>query len=292
MRFCSIWAISALFFAHTSQAFVANEPQFSEKATDYIMQFDHAPKLGLQNAPSVAEPLTLGSQNTLLKHLIPAPEKDWAYLREQTYTVLALSVATAGLMTFLPESITRWDAEDRSISNLASKWVENVKEGPVWDSDEHYLNYVMHPYFGGVYYIAARHAGFNEFESFLYSFVLSTFFWEYGVESFAEVPSIQDIIVTPFFGALVGEIMYAKEQEIIARGGDVFGSKMLGKTALFFLNPIGHIHHWATDWWSGESSLSVKYNPWFDDQQAAKFVHEAGANYSDDFIGLQLKFKF
>lgn len=44
--------------------------------------------------------------------------RDWDYLKGQTYTILGLSVMTAGLMTLLPESITKWDAEDRKLSGL------------------------------------------------------------------------------------------------------------------------------------------------------------------------------
>jgi len=139
------------------------------------------------------------------KHFLVSEEKDWDYLMGQTYTILGLSVATVGLMTFLPESITKWDDDQRDLSKLGQKWKDNVSDGPVWDRDEHFLNYVMHPYFGGVYYTAARHAGYNEFESFVYSWTMSTFFWEYGVEAFAEVPSWQDLFITPFFGAVVGE---------------------------------------------------------------------------------------
>ncbi len=146
----------------------------------------------------------------------------------QTYTILGLSVATVGLMTLLPESITKWDEEDRDMSKLGSKWKDNVSSGPVWDRDEHFLNYVMHPYFGGVYYTAARHAGYNEFESFLYSATMSTFFWEYGVEAFAEIPSWQDLFITPFFGAVVGEMMLTAEQDIVANGGEVMGSETVG----------------------------------------------------------------
>ncbi|WP_203249645.1 MULTISPECIES: DUF3943 domain-containing protein [Cysteiniphilum] len=64
--------------------------------------------------------------------------------------------------------------------------------------------YIGHPYAGAIYYMAARDSGFGEFESFLYSAFISTFFWEYGVEAFAEVPSIQDLIVTPVDGWLLG----------------------------------------------------------------------------------------
>ncbi len=235
--------------------------------------------------------LNLDSQPLPL-HLQASSEEDWDYLMEQTYTILGLSVATVGLMTFLPESITKWDDDQRDLSKLGQKWVDNVSDGPVWDRDEHFLNYVMHPYFGGVYYTAARHAGYNEFDSFLYSFTMSTFFWEYGVEAFAEVPSWQDLFITPFFGAVVGEMMFEAEQDLIASGGEVWGSRTMGDVSLFFLNPVGHIHYWVTDAWGGEADLNFNLDPWYGNQDAARFAMDAGANYDAQYYGATLKISF
>ncbi|MBU2897368.1 DUF3943 domain-containing protein [Vibrio hepatarius] len=228
----------------------------------------------------------------LPKYLTVQNEKDWDYLKGQTYTILGLSVATVGLMTLLPESITKWDEEDRDLSGLGSKWKDNVTSGPKWDRDDHFLNYVMHPYFGGVYYTAARHAGFNEFESFLYSATLSTFFWEYGVEAFAEVPSWQDIFITPFFGAVVGEMMFGAEQDIVASGGEVWGSETMGGVTLFFLNPVGHIHGWVSSAWGGSAEFQFNSKPWFGNQDAAKFAIDSGASYDDIFYGVEMKITF
>ncbi|AUV85785.1 DUF3943 domain-containing protein [Vibrio campbellii] len=226
------------------------------------------------------------------KHLIVPKDKDWDYLMGQTYTILGLSVATVGLMTLLPESITKWDDEDRDMSKLGSKWKDNVSSGPVWDRDEHFLNYVMHPYFGGVYYTAARHAGYNEFESFLYSATMSAFFWEYGVEAFAEIPSWQDLFITPFFGAVVGEMMLTAEQDIIAGGGEVMGSETMGDVSLFFLNPVGHIHYWVSDAWGGSAEFQFSSSPWFGNQDAAKFAMDSGASYDNVFYGFEMKVTF
>ncbi|WP_087020009.1 DUF3943 domain-containing protein [Thaumasiovibrio subtropicus] len=225
-------------------------------------------------------------------HLQASPDEDWDYLKEQTYTILGLSVATVGFMTLLPESVTNWDEDDRDMSRLASKWWDNVSSGPVWDKDDHFLNYVMHPYFGGVYYTAARHAGYDEWKSFMYSFTMSTFFWEYGVEAFAEVPSIQDIIVTPIFGAAVGELMYQKEQDILANGGEVWGSKSFGSFNLFLLNPVGHIHYWITDWWQDDVEVNMNYTPWFGNRDATRFALDAGARYDSQFVGMEVKLKW
>ncbi|GAL09259.1 ubiquitin-protein ligase [Vibrio astriarenae] len=241
---------------------------------------------------SLAEPELKLDEKPLPKHLTVQDEKDWDYLMGQTYTILGLSVATAGLMTLLPESITKWDDDQRSLSDLGKKWKDNVKEGPVWDRDEHFLNYVMHPYFGGVYYTSARHAGFNEFESFLYSASMSTFFWEFGVEAFAEVPSWQDLFITPFFGAVVGEMMFEAEQDIVASGGEVWGSKGMGDFTLFFLNPVGHIHGWVTNAWGGSAEFQFNHSPWFGNEQAAKFAMDSGASYDSQFYGVELKVYF
>ncbi|MBM7035927.1 DUF3943 domain-containing protein [Vibrio ulleungensis] len=225
-------------------------------------------------------------------HFTLQSEKDWNYLAEQTYTILGLSIVTVGIMTLLPESITKWDEESRDLSNLGDKWKENVKAGPVWDRDEHFLNYVMHPYFGGVYYTSARHAGFNEFESFLYSAAMSGLFWEYGVEAFAEVPSWQDLFITPMFGAVVGELMLQGEQHILANDGEVWGSSGFGSFTLFFLNPVGHIHYWVTDAWGGDAEGKLMFNQWFDDPNATSFAIDSGASYDPTFIGYQLSLKF
>ncbi len=231
-------------------------------------------------------------EEPVAKYLTIQEEKDWDYLKSQTYTILGLSVATVGLMTMLPESITKWDEEDRSLSQVGQKWKDNVSDGPVWDRDEHFLNYVMHPYFGGVYYTAARHAGFNEFESFLYSASMSTFFWEYGVEAFAEVPSWQDLFITPFFGAVVGEMMLEAEQDIVLSGGEVLGSETMGGVTLFFLNPVGHIHGWVSEAWDGSAELQYSSNPWFGNQDAAKFALDSGAEYDRAFYGVEMKITF
>ena len=293
MRLCSALTSIALLFTQTTYAFNSENLDFVTQAQAYNAQLNlYSPVFFEQNTQSVIDekkPFKLDIYQP--KHRITAKEKDWDYLLGQTGVIFGFSVVTVGLMTLLPESITKWDEEDRDISRLGSKWWDNVSDGPIWDEDEHYLNYIMHPYFGGVYYVAARHAGFDEFESFLYSFAMSTFFWEYGVEAFAEIPSIQDVIVTPLFGALAGELMYVKEQEIIAKG-KVLGSETLADVSLFLLNPVGHIHYWLTDWWDVKSELSVTQDRWFGYQAAANYAYDSGAEYSDNFVGLQLKVEF
>ena len=70
---------------------------------------------------------------------------------------------------------------------------------------------------------------------------MSTFFWEMGVEAFAEAPSMQDIVITPGAGAILGEYLYNLEGKIIKNEGKIGNSKFLGKTALLFIDPIGSL---------------------------------------------------
>ena len=155
-------------------------------------------------------------------------------LWSQTKSVMAYGFGVAGFILMLPEDISKWDKEN----GVFSKWTENVKEGPTWDRDVWWLNWVGHPYFGGVYYQVARKSGYRQWDAFLYSFTMSTFYWEYGIEAFAEVPSMQDLVITPVLGWAYGEWAYQKEMEIRRTGGEVWGSRTLGNISLFMLDPI------------------------------------------------------
>lgn len=160
-------------------------------------------------------------------------------LYRNTAVMVWAGVGTMGLLYLMPSSFTNWDDEDDR--NPLSKWWYNVSHGPVWDKDDFFLNYVTHPYAGAIYYMGARSAGASPAYSFLYSFALSTFFWEYGLEAFAEKPSIQDLIVTPVIGSLLGEGFHLAKQHIVENDSRIYGSRILGKTALFLMDPITEV---------------------------------------------------
>lgn len=166
----------------------------------------------------------------------PQHGEDGERLWSQTTSIFYYGLGVVGVLAALPESVTNWDSDNDQ--SIGEKWLENVKEGPVWDRDDAILNYVMHPYFGGVYYQSARKSGYRQWDSFLYSALMSTVFWEYGVEAFAETPSMQDLVVTPVLGWVYGEWAFNTEREIWAGGGTVWGSEYLGNTALFLLDPV------------------------------------------------------
>ncbi|WP_348797312.1 DUF3943 domain-containing protein [Flavobacterium adhaerens] len=171
----------------------------------------------------------------------PPLTRDYRKLGYNTAIVFGTTIVAYGILWSLPESFTQWDKEEMRKNGIGAKWKENVKAGPVIDEDNFFLNYVMHPYFGGVYYMTARSNGFNIFESFTYSAIMSTFFWEYGVEAFAEVPSVQDLIVTPVLGSVVGEGFFYAKKTILKNNSKVLNSRFLGKTSLFLMDPLNTI---------------------------------------------------
>ena len=164
----------------------------------------------------------------------PKNGEDGARLWSQTSSIFAYGFGVIGLIALLPEDISNWDKEQ----GIFNKWSDNVKNGPVWDRDTGMLNFVGHPYFGGVYYQVARKSGYRQWDAFLYSTLMSTFYWEYGIEAFAEVPSIQDLVITPVLGWAYGEWAYNTEMDIREGGGTVWGSSALGSTALALLDPV------------------------------------------------------
>ena len=165
-------------------------------------------------------------------------ELNYQRLANQTKSIALLSLGTMGVLYTLPESFTGWEKGD--FKNAASNYKDNMTDrGAVWDPDNIFFNFVGHPYVGAVYYIAARKSGFDEFDSFLYSFGMSSFFWEMGIEAFAEAPSIQDIVTTPGAGAILGEYLFGLEHKILKNNGKVLNSKFLGRTSLILIDPIG-----------------------------------------------------
>jgi hypothetical protein len=163
-------------------------------------------------------------------------------VRDTRNLALAM-VGVMGLLWVMPESISGWNRDEirNTEGHIFHQYKKNIRGRPVVDRDKWYINYIGHPVSGAAYYTIARHNGLTEMESFGYSVLMSTFFWEYGFEAFAERPSIQDLIVTPVIGSILGELFYQTEMKIRQDGGTVFGSRRLGKIALAVLNPIAGI---------------------------------------------------
>ena len=164
--------------------------------------------------------------------------------RKVVYNSVALyaaGVAMLGILELLPEDATAWNKEEIRSTPFFERWWNHVKKGPVWDRDKWYFNYLLHPYGGAAYYMSARSQGFSAPYSMLYGFGISTLFWEYGIEAFNEIPSIQDLIITPLAGAVIGEAFYVLKRSIVAGGYTLFGSKFLGNVVAYLIDPVNEV---------------------------------------------------
>ena len=159
------------------------------------------------------------------------------------------------------------------------KWKENVKVGPVWDNDDFALNYLAHPYCGAVYYMTARSSGLTIFESFSYSVLMSTFFWEYGIEAFAQIPSTQELFITPVLGSVVGEGFFYAKKSIIRHQKKVLNSRVLGITSLLVIDPFNTI----LDGFGYKEKVKTQMNiaPVGFDSSSSKMIW--GVNFSASF---------
>ncbi len=182
--------------------------------------------------------------------------KTYSFARSEHLDQINEILANTGKLTFssfmvlaalyvAPEDISNWSEEQKNSATL-SEWVakynDNILEGPVVDSDDPILNYGAHPVCGAWYYLyAKKNMELNPLQSFIYSVFVSTYIWEYGIESFAETPSWQDLFITPVLGSILGEIFSHYSKMIENNHDELFGCVFCGKTAKLIMNPISHL---------------------------------------------------
>lgn len=169
------------------------------------------------------------------------PVEDWDRegLRRDTAYFMGYQVAAVAVLYAMPESVTNWTEEDKEGYSM-SKWWNNVTD-PQIDSDDFYLNYLIHPYWGGAYFVRGRERGLNNTQAFWYSALLSALF-EFGAEALAEEPSYQDLVATPVLGSMVGvwfmEVRENVHERAADRGYRTAGDKLL----LGVTDPLGFLN--------------------------------------------------
>ena len=114
---------------------------------------------------------------------------------------LGYQVAGVGILYALPESFSNWSEDAKTDVNFRPWW-DNVNSPTTEDSDEWYINWALHPWWGATYHVRARQRGLDGWQAFGYSTFMSAL-WEYGAEAFFERPSVLDLIVTPVLGSLL-----------------------------------------------------------------------------------------
>ena len=192
-----------------------------------------------------------------------------------------------GLLWMSPESFSNFDKDKIREQSIFENWKDNVTRKPVMDKDGKLLNYVLHPLSGAIYYSIARSNGMNRWESFGYSVMMSTFFWEYGIEATVERPSIQDLIATPVLGSILGEVGFYLAKKIENNGGKVLGSRKVGKLLMIILRPGESLVH-------GINKLLKKRAVQNAESQIvlARVKDPTRPGLKTNYIGLQLGFQF
>ncbi len=172
---------------------------------------------------------------------------------------LVPAATVLGALYIMPEKVTNWSRDDISLKYGFEKWRENVTSWH-WDSDDAWINYIGHPYFGSTYFVYARHYGYSRFESLCFSFAISSFY-EIGLEAWAEQVSIQDMFVTPLFGWALAEVLLPIKYYINKNDGKVLNSQLLGSASLFLIDPFGHvvppIKKWVDAIFSSDTDIAL-----------------------------------
>lgn len=164
---------------------------------------------------------------------------DWHRLKVNTAILTGAFAGTLLVLECLPEDATAWNRAELQDVPLFKRWHQHViEQGPEWDHDKFYFNYILHPYAGAAYFMAARSCGFNFWKSAFYCSLISNVGWEYGIEAFMERPSIQDLLITPIVGSCIGESFYRMKRKLVSSGYRLFNSSFWGTIAAFLLDPV------------------------------------------------------
>jgi hypothetical protein len=160
--------------------------------------------------------------------LIGAPS--WWPEKTTHQNVAALAVAgvvTFGIVWVLPEDISKWDKSVPMSEYLRRAYTMP----PVWDGDEFYWNYIIHPVSGMWVYLMERNHDRSPMRGFLLSTAASVG-WEYGFEAFIERPSIQDLLFTSTIGSAMGELAW-----VATKAMKKDGFTFLESIAITVINP-------------------------------------------------------
>jgi len=109
-----------------------------------------------------------------------------------------------------------------------------LKKVDCWDNDSFWWNFVAHPYVGSQTYLYYRARGYSRSSSFWGSFVAS-FLFESTIESFHTGFSVNDAIITPTLGYILGNWIERKSIEMVNSGDRLQGivAKLLNPSLSF-----------------------------------------------------------
>jgi len=201
----------------------------------------------------------------------PEVAPDGAGLWRDTKYFFGYQFAAIGILYVMPESVSGWTSEQKKDYSFSVWWEKTTH--PENDSDVFYMNYILHPYWGGSYFVRARERGYNNWQSFGYSAMLSTLF-EFGIEAMAEEPSKQDL------------------DNIRERDAER-GFRSTGDTWIWVLtDPLGSLNQQFDKWFGWDTEVELRpYRMQMDVEQVGEPARPV-SDESDYAYGLQLQVRW
>ncbi|OGT21519.1 MAG: hypothetical protein A2V90_05925 [Gammaproteobacteria bacterium RBG_16_57_12] len=216
--------------------------------------------------------------------------RDWRGLRMDAYYFLVYQFGVIGILYVMPEDLSGWSEENKTQGLRFNKYKDNIRH-LVWDTDKWYINYILHPYWGGTYYVRARERGFGPQEGFWFAALLSTFY-EYGAEAMFEKPSMQDMIFTPVGGAFFGEYMWEVRQRVRQRNEGVVKMNFPDRFLMLATDPLGALNRSVGRWIGHDAYLDVQPYLLRGGQAVAQEGGRQRLMPSDTVIGLNMRMEW
>ncbi len=287
MRFCMVLLFLSTF--HTSWALVDAIDELPQPRRLFVESFEDMLDDEIMDGSFAVLPVAAYDHYEGVKGLLPSR---YHKTYEDFVNLQILSASFIVILWALPEDISRWDHDKIQSRNIFNNWYDNIKAGPVQDTDKFWINYGGHSLSGAYFYTLARNNGMTAWEATTFNFLMSTFYWEYGVEAFFEIPSAQDLWITPILGSLLGERFYQWEQEIRANEGKIWGSERFGSFILVLLNPEGALANWLRIHENRvDISLVSRFSTYSKDQ-TLRYMMGANEPWLESYIGFEITVKF
>lgn len=202
-------------------------------------------QIGTVPAPAAESSL----QSVVAEKRIP----DWNGIWRDTGILFGSQIVAGGVIYLMPESVSSWSSEQKK--NSFNKYADNFVS-PGMDKDKFYINYLLHPYWGATYYTRARERGLDKGSSFAFSALISGLF-EFGVECFYEKPSIQDLVITPAVGSVIGAFLFEPWRESIKRKEEL---RWYDHAALIATDPVGVLSSAVEKLFGLKPAIMIEYS--------------------------------
>lgn len=205
-----------LFFTSLFVILSYSQTQIVDRADTALEKTDTVKFLQLETQPISLSPKYLNHSDASLGNKI---------LRGFAYSK-GFNLTMGAFLLIAPDELTMWGKADKfKVTSILSQFRSSYTKPPVWDKDHWYVNYIGHPYQGAFYYNSIRSQGATVLQSSLFCLGQSVL-WEYVWEGGMEQPSIQDLIVTPVLGVLIGELSHVAAVKM-SKNGYVWYEKVL-----------------------------------------------------------------